>query len=1251
MKPIVALLCILCMIKTLPAQNDYNKVWQVINNNDRSTAKKLLQQIKVTDPNYASAYVTNLYLAQYEGKDRSVTNFATAFYDQVKNPYPYLYALWFDNAVLGSYGKKSAPHQIQIMDKLINDSKVPGTLLAAARYQKGMHLLFSSDFSKAQNYYNEIGNIKNWQYAGPFENLSETGFYKSHGPLEHAEPTALFTSLNNAPITWFTPAKEITDGWNPVIYQFNKRTAIVYAQNFLVSDKAQTGLLNVGVSGSVKVWVNDELLIAEPRERITELDTYTIPCTLNKGTNRVLVQLGYTDMGYPNFTVRFTDEAFKTLPGIMGNAAYSFYNKALPQPHKMLQPFAEAFFTKAIANDPSDFVNYLLLCDVYLRNNKIVEARNTIGLAIKQAPSSSLLRLKLVEILIKDNNKVLMQEELETIKRTDAESLVVLDLEIKDLFKSEKFEDGELVLLRRIALFGEDETTDAYKVTLLVHDEKYDELVKVGEKLYEKNPDNAKVLDMMYTIKKEVYKDNKGALDVYRKFLENNYNYDVYNSYAEKLEAAGNNAQALELKQKLVELFPYSPEGFKELAKYFSTTKNYSKATTNMQQAIALSPYNESYWEAYGDVLNLQNKPQEALAAYNKSLLYDPQQYELINKIRKLAGKKEFYKLFDETDIDKAIAADKPDEAKNTEKGYYYILDEKNVMLHAGGAVEEYYTLIVKIISDNGVEEFKESSIGYDNNQNLLIEKSEIRKKNKAKIEGERNGNQVVFANLEPGDILVFKYRLQRYTYGRFAKDFWDRFSLGSQAYTSVSRYNLIVPDTLKINYKMSNASIEPAISKLENFIKYKWENINATPLATEVFMPSMADVAPTLHVSTLNDWKAISNWYSDVVNNKADEDVEMIDLNNSLFTEKEKGLSQYQKAKRIYNYIQANIRYSSVSFRQSAYVPQRPASTLTTRLGDCKDLSSLFVTLAHMQGINAQVVLVNTRDNGRSETVLPGIVFNHCIVRATLDKQPFYLELTDNNLPFASLPNNLNGAAALDIPSKSANEAAVIQFLNTPNRTKEIVRRTIDVMPGDNDIDMKVRVVKYGHLSSNIRYNYLDLDNKKRLEELEKSVAGSYKNNVKLSQVSFGDLEELNDSIYYQYSCKVKNEVAEIGSLKTFKIVYPDIVASLDNFSSDTRNFPIEYWRYEDTDAYETEVNITAPVGKKFVELPVSETFGFADMKFSIVYKLVSPGKLKILRKFYNSRQQQIAAKDYEGFKSFFEKIVKAEQKFIAFK
>ncbi|MBL0155424.1 MAG: DUF3857 domain-containing protein [Chitinophagaceae bacterium] len=1230
----------------------YEKAWKALNENKRSDADRLLTEAEANPATYEDAFITHLYLKSYNGKENTITDFSKTFYQNSQNPYPFIFALWFNNAVNGEAGKKAFPHQIDFISKLMEDTKAPGTLVASANYQMGLHNLFSNDFDRTQRYYDNIGNIRNWQYTGPFENLSQSGYYKNFGPLEHPEPSATFKSMTNADVKWFTPAAEIKDGWTPVSYQFDESTAVVYAQNFVNSPSDQSVFCNIGVAGSIKVWINDELVIGESRERLTEMDAYTVKCDLKKGANRVLIQLGFSKNSYPNFCVRFTDENHKAISGITGSPEYAAYPKVTGSTRKynIVPHFAEDFFSKRIAKDSSNLLNYLLLADVYLRSKKVIEARNLMSAAIIKAPDNCLLKMKMVEVLIKENNRTLLLEEMEKIKQLDAESLIVLDLNIKEHFSNQKYEDGAKELEKRISLFGEDQTTAAYKVLLLVQEKKYEELIREAEKMYQKYPDNSKFISMMYSIKKDVYKDKKAAMKVYETYMKNNYDYEVFTDYADLLAEQGSNDKSLDVRKKLAELFPYSPSEYFNLCKYFFSAKQYDKSEEWLRKALALAPYVSSYWEKLGDIKNERSIDAEALQAYNQSLKYDPNQYDILNKIRKLNGKTEAFKLFPETDIYQIAKDDKQTDAKHTDYGYYYIFDQKQVIIYPSGAYEEYYTELIRITNEKGVDRYKESSIGYGNSQSLLIEKAEVIKKNGSKIEGEKNENEIVFTNLEAGDVVVFKYRLRNFVYGRFAGEFWDKYYFNGQIYSGLTRYIILAPPDLKLHTEFSNGTIQPVIKDVETFKQYSWEMAKHEPEKEEPLMPDISDAGIVFHVSTIPDWSEIGNWYADICNNKAEEDFEIIELYNKLFPAGQPAMNQFQKARAIYNYIESNIRYSSVSFRQSAFVPQRPSATLTTRLGDCKDLSSLFVTLTRMAGIQSQMVLVNTRDDGEKGLILPSTEFSHCIVKTKLDNKEYYIELTDNHLPFASLPNNLNRAVILEIPNKSNTEKTGLKLLQADNRTKDVIRRSIEIKPVESDLVISVKSARSGHLSAATRDDYGNLDHEKQMKDMEQSVAGKYKNNVKLESVNFKDLDKLNDSVEFTHSFRVKNEVSEIGSLKTFRVIYPDVVASLDNFTSDTREYPIEYWKYEDADVYETTVTITAPAGTKFIELPVSENLVFKDLKFTLQYTLKAPDKLVIYRKFTANRQN-IPAADYAAFRSFFEKIVKAEQKFIAYK
>lgn len=643
------------------------------------------------------------------------------------------------------------------------------------------------------------------------------------------------------------------------------------------------------------------------------------------------------------------------------------------------------------------------------------------------APANSLLRSKLLDVFNREGNKTLYSEELERLKHTDPDCLPVMHAKLDELYSNRKYQECEALLKDRIRLYGEDQSTAGVQALLLIADEKYDELVKLAEQLYTKYPDDAELAEWMFSIQKDVYQNKKAAFKVFERFVNNSYHYGTYKAYGDALTEAGDQKKGLAIKDRIVKRFPYSPSMAYELARYYFGTKQFDRSEEYLSQSISVSPYTESYWELKGDIQREKKNNSAALQAYNRSLELNPNQYSLISKVRKLKNKPEVSTLFEETDVLKVIDEDKISNAKNADYGFYYILDKVDAIVYPEGAKEQFVTVLIRITNDKGIENYKGTSIGYGYGQSLLIENSQIIKPNKSRINGERNGNEIVFPNLEVGDVVYLRYRLQSFSTGRLGRKFWAKHHFTGHIYSSIVSYNLLVPADQKLQYVLTKSELKPEVRDIEDFKMYSWLMRNGEVLKNEPMMPLMVDAASVLHLSTISDWNEITNWYSDGLSNKSEENIETMSLYQSLFPDKAAFKNEHEKARAIYDYIAANIKYSSVPFRQAPLIPQRASATVTSKLGDCKDLSNLFVTLAHMAGINAQLVLIDTRDNGMNDIMLPSIDFNHCIAKAVLDGKPYYIELTDNHLPFASLPNSLNGALALEIPSKSLTEKSSI--------------------------------------------------------------------------------------------------------------------------------------------------------------------------------------------------------------------------------
>jgi hypothetical protein len=175
-------------------------------------------------------------------------------------------------------------------------------------------------------------------------------------------------------------------------------------------------------------------------------------------------------------------------------------------------------------------------------------------------------------------------------------------------------------------------------------------------------------------------------------------------------------------------------------------------------------------------------------------------------------------------------------------------------------------------------------------------------------------------------------------------------------------------------------------------------------------------------------------------------------------------------------------------------------------------------------------------------------------------------------------------------------------------------------------------------------------LSSQKQVEEMEKNLSGRYKNPVKVTSVTFTGLDEKTDSLTYTCNYTVQNEVSELGDIQMIKIPFEDVVATVDNFSPSERVFPVEYWRYEDVDEYETIIDIQAPAGTHFIEVPKDEKFTFPGGTYTLQYVKRSPDKLTVIRKA-SLKRNNIPPSEYTVMKDFLNKIVKAESKYIAFK
>ena len=1249
-KSILLLLVLSLFTKVNLASNaDLKKAWEAFAANNRTEAVTLFKQAAQDPESKAEANLALSLISRDNGNSADALNYFMEFYKSSDNPYPYTFALWTTSCVNNNYDKKSK-EQVTFLKMLATDPKANQCMQSLANSMLGYHYQKSNDFKSSKEYFGKIDIVQFCQAVGQFENVSGSGFNKDFLVLANPTGTAVFKNKVGADVKWFNVKYIRNDKWFDFAYNFNSEDAVCFAQSFVNSPVDQEIILRAGASGAIKIWLNDKLVSSIVEEQNTDLDVYGYKVKLNKGYNRILVQVGKSELDRSNFMVRLFDLSEKPLAGITYATEAQSYTKETAYEVKEVPFFADAFFQEKLKSDPKNILSLLMLGEIHLRNDKAYDARKAFTEASIVAPQSTYIKERLIECYSRDQNTTMLTKAVESIKTNDPESYYAIRELYNDAVEKEDYDEAERLLGKLVKNYGATLLTDALELDIYVKRKKFDNIVSVGKELYEKYPDNWDIVNLKYIIETNVNKDYDKANDILLKYLKTNSNETASNTLASNYFEKGNVQKGFDIYLKRTEDFPYATGYYEGVSDLYFSKQDYSTAETWMKKLIKICPYNGYYWNQLGKIYEAMNKTEDAKMAFAKCIYFSPTNYEAHRLLRKMQNKKELFDYFPEQDIDKLVAGS-PKPKDFPEDNSIVLLNEMQRIVYPEGATEQKTELCVKIFNQAGIDSWKEYSVGFNGyTQRLIIEKAEVIKADGNKVKAETNENQMVFTSLEIGDAIHITYRIEDYVYGQLAAHFTDRFNLNYSLPVGLSKYSLLVPEAKKFNYKVLNSDLQPTVSSPEDGYKlYAFEKSNLAGLKNEPYMPPLDDIGMVIDISSIPDWKFISNWYADLANTKAKSDYEIKEAVADVFKDKSKKLTELQKAKLIYEYIEKNVSYSNVSFLHGAFVPQKASRTLNTKLGDCKDVSTLFVAMCREVGVTANLVLVSTRDNGDNCLIQPNVGFNHCIAHLMADGKEYFIELTDNKLSFSTIGNSLMNTSILQIPTETKTVSGELERLKTSNRVINTISRKANVSFNNNDLTVSRTTTRTGVFADGTRSDYAELGKEEQMKTMSRAIGSDYTTPVKLTELNFSDLSSLSDTVSYKLAFTVSNALMDVAGMKIIKLPWSDSYSSLDFLTLEKRTFPFNVWSFSSIETATEELIVELPKGKLLAEMPKTVVIKNEILSYSLTFKMVGT-KLSATRSL-KFNKEIVSPLDYIVFKESFTKISEADSKQVAFK
>jgi transglutaminase-like putative cysteine protease len=197
------------------------------------------------------------------------------------------------------------------------------------------------------------------------------------------------------------------------------------------------------------------------------------------------------------------------------------------------------------------------------------------------------------------------------------------------------------------------------------------------------------------------------------------------------------------------------------------------------------------------------------------------------------------------------------------------------------------------------------------------------------------------------------------------------------------------------------------------------WETPPLIP--DEPLSPALTEIVPMVVGSTFKTWTDLRSWYTEAIRDFSVPDEEV----KRLAAELTKGRTTREaKLEALFDFVADDIRYVNYVSGEW-YLPNRPQQLLARREGDCDDKALLLITLLRAVGIDAEEVMVQSRQTNEPSLLLSKNVavpmFDHGIAFLPGPGGGTYLDATSPESRLGPLPSMDARALGLMVDNQPA--------------------------------------------------------------------------------------------------------------------------------------------------------------------------------------------------------------------------------------
>jgi hypothetical protein len=582
------------------------------------------------------------------------------------------------------------------------------------------------------------------------------------------------------------------------------------------------------------------------------------------------------------------------------------------------------------------------------------------------------------------------------------------------------------------------------------------------------------------------------------------------------------------------------------------------------------------------------------------------------------------------------------------------ILDQEIIEVFPDGSYQDKHRMVIKILAEHG-KDHGDISIGFDSRlETLRILRAATTTPDGETIHLRKNAVKIVTPHSsypEYSDDKELTFSMPGVTVGSIID--YEVLEEGKPIikgeysiqpffqYTCpviFSRCKITVPKNRELLYRARNVpglnTPSPLIKEEADKKVYLWEfrNIPRT-LDERPYLPPVDEFQFNMLITTHNNWEQFFSWRQGLMKSKTEPNKairgKVVELTGGLTSEEE-------KIEALFDFVKREIRYVSINIKKSGCEPTAAQEVFRNKYGDCKDKSTLLISMLQAAGIPAYYVAIPTRNTGKLIKDIPfPFQFDHAIVAVGQKDGYLFLDPTDETCTFGYLPSMDQDRDILIFKDRE------VLFAKTPIEepqasgtfTKQVIR-----IEQDGSIEVSATYTYAGDVESGERFIYLN-SSSLRIKEIFEQKIDNLSVGAQLIEYSHADPLNFKERFYDQFKYHAPDYCKKAGNILTFQI--PHIRNSCCASDIKERGFPLDI---AESDYRNHTVDITPPQGYKVYYLPDPVEIRCPFFEFRSSYR--KDGKNIVCKQEYIQKAIRVSPAEYPDYRRYCKEMERASEK-----